>query len=474
MVATNFAAATGQRISSSAIDAAFAQALTANGGDASATTVKPVYPGGASAAYPRSMSDILGQVIRLKDFGAPGDNITESSEQINAAIAAINAIPASSQPFPVTLLVEPGYYYYNSPLTPITAPCRILATDPRGAGLRPVGNFDALTFAGSSAAALSYGGLRGLEINCSGMTGGHAVVADTTQDFTILDALIFGSSSSTFDGISLRQCGDTILEKIELLGFANYGLKGYGTFASRNGGLDTNNVVTLRDSSLCGSWNGARTTNNADAIWFDGAMQTFRVETSDCINAGRGLRLTNTPGVANPHFTQFVYGSDFEVENMYNECIRAETVIAMIFHTLFVAGSASQSNIYLGSQAYGTKLFGGESSAAYQHGIDIEGADNTEINGFDVYNNSQYVAAGLDAIHCNTSGNVRIAGGNIGKLLAKFGDAGYTAENQRYGIANVGSGYVSALGSYLLGNSGADNGGAYTGTVQNISTCRTS
>ena len=491
MVATNFAAATGQRISSSAIDAAFAQALTANGGDASETKVKATYPSGITSPYPRTLSDLHGTVIRAKDYGTSvGGGANDDWQALHDAIVAVNSIEGSSAPFPVNLLFEPGFYKYEQALPPITVPCRVISTDPRAAILFPTGGFDALQFLGSGTGALSsFAGVRGLAINCAGQTGVFSAISvDTSADFRVLDALLLANAC----GITMRQCSNIAVEKTEMDGFATYGIKSYGTGGSRNGGTDLNNVVKLQDLNLCGSADGSRVTNQADVLLFDGAVQTVRVVAVSAINAGRALHTTNTPGAPMPLDGQFFYMFDFEGENMANEVLRLENGTAFEFHTLFAAGAGSNAvknsegtvvvttsspvpNIYLGAIGR-AKFFGGETSSAGSHGMDIQGPKSVELHGFDSYFNSQAEGSVYSGINIGAVDRFSMVGGLSGANKAKLHDPGYAAETQLWGInqANTVSGaHVSAFDADLTGN--ASTGGPNTGgTILNLSTCRTS
>ena len=459
-------------------------------GDASATMVAPMFSNGASAPYPRALADILGNVVSLKSCGALG-NGGDDSAAIATWVNKINAIGAnSSTPFPVCGLVEQGFYVCSAQPPAFTVPVRIVGTEPRGAVFFPIGGFDFLRFiGGGNGVALDAAGITGVFINGAGMTGIHsAVYCDTVADFLLQDNQI----SSVPCGVTIQQCSNTIVEKLVMSGFSTYGFKAYGDYTSRNGGTNTNNVLTFRDFEFGGSADGKRTTNAAIAIWLDGAIQTVRMFGGSLINAGRGLWVTNTPGIANPFFMQFLYAYDLEVENMLNEALRLECGTAYELHSLFVAGAGSNAvensagavvvttssaipNIYLGAIGR-AKFLGGESSAAGGHGMDIQGPKSVELHGFDSYFNSQAEGSVYSGINIGAVDRFSMIGGLSGANKAKLHDAGYAAETQLWGINNantVSGAHVSAFDADLTGNASA--GGPNTGgTILNLSTCRTS
>lgn len=180
-----------------AVKSSLASKLASNG-DGSALTVAP-----AGVTAPMSLSDAFGDVVRARMFGAVGDGVTDDTAALQAAIAAVKALPASTRPR--TLYLDPGHYYVTDSLDG-TYPFSGLASSVqqgwtlKGAGASQVTIFGALSTAHPilDMTGNTRGGVRGVSIRASsGSFASCGVLACRANNFSVDDCIIDVIPSAT-------------------------------------------------------------------------------------------------------------------------------------------------------------------------------------------------------------------------------------------------------------------------------------
>ena len=439
---------------------ALLQALATIDGDVTAASATA-----KASTVARLMGERLGVVLRVKDYGAKGDNITDDSAAINRVIALANSLT-----FPTIIEYEPGFYCIRAGLIPVTGPTRMVGYGPRSAILVFYGNFDCITFQGTGGFRCADAGVEKLGIYCGNMTGGTALTVDFTQDFVGDQILI----SSPYNGILVRQSGDPTIADFEIdQARGQFGIKGYGTGASRNNGvvsaeIDKIDLLNIRNTIVSGTNRGPGIgLATAELLWIDGAVQTIDVTSTRLLDGFRGVWITNTPNVAAPLSPAFFFGRDLEVENPIAEAIRAEWCSHFEVETLWTASSNSQANLYFGPNTLMIKLIGGRTGGAWRDGIVFDGCGPADLVAHDVFGNSVYQSGAFSGVSCGPGvpRKVSICGGTLGMMS---GLPTYT-EQQAYGINNAAGGPVTAGQVDLRGNARGTNSGALIG----LATCIT-
>ncbi|KSB91255.1 hypothetical protein AS593_20895 [Caulobacter vibrioides] len=419
----------------------------ANLGQLLDTTANLLYRGIAQGVE-RPLDQKLLERVSVADFGAKGDNITDDTAAINAAVAWCN-----SQTFPRELYFPPGQYRMTAAMTPISKPLVLAGDGPRCAILVfSGGGYDCITFAGVTS-RVANGGVRGMGFYCSDMTGGTFLTVDWAQDMVFRDILVAGAYNFAY----VRQAGNTTFDCIDAQPIRGaYGLKWYGTGATRNGEQDKSDVLEMKSTILGGNLVPNERAGTVDLIWLDGFVQTFNFHRLQLFNSKHAIYTSNTPGLAYPHIPSFVIGSDLEIENSTEDGIHAEVLNTMNVSGLFCAGSVMKSGIYLGPYASMISLTGGRSNTHALHGVHIDGACNVTLTGMALFNNSHQT-------HGVASG-VRVVAGTmvalVGCTAGAPAGAGTFDNHQAYGIDNVGGLRVSAVATDFNGNVVAGKNGA--------------
>lgn len=418
---------------------------------------------GAAGRYIRLWSTQL----QIKWFGAKGDNVTDDTAAVSAALTYANALN-----FPVALYFNPGYYQLTGALTTITNSTRLVGDGPRSAILTfSGGSYDAITFKSTTPGVrVADGGIAHLGLYASGVSGGNLIVVDYAQATQFNDLLVDGP----YNFMSIRQAGNTRLSNIQASNIRGaYGIKAYGDGTTRNSQTDKIDVIELRSMSLQGSLT-IGTVSSTDLLWLDGYVQTVDIVNTSLLTAGRAIRTTNSPGVANPLWPSFLTATNLQVESPYIEAFRLEYLNTANFTNLWVSGAVTGQGIYMGPNVREVSMQG-RVHHNYYEGIQIDGSSDITVAGTWVYANSQVGSNLKSGIFLGPASvtNFTMAGGLAGKAT---GTPAYT-ENQKYGIDVAAQTNSRLLGVDTAGNAtggvfgtipqaAMDDSPTFTGTVR--------
>jgi hypothetical protein len=374
----------------------------------------------------------------VADYGASGTNGSGGTAALDTAAltAAINF--SNSVTFPVCIQVPPGFYVCTAAMPAVTKPLKIKGTNKRGAIFFPQGNFNFLTF-GTGSSRVPDCEIEDILIDASGMTGGWAVVADWTQRFAIRNSHI----ANPYNGISIRQSGNTKIHSDIDTARGLHGVLVYGTGASRNGETDKCDVIDFgADRTITGNYIPGGDTPTVDLVTLDGYAHTVTGGALRLLAGRRGFVAKNTPALAQKFGPSFVLLREIEVENTWEESVRLEHI--NVFKAgVFSATSVSESGVYLGAAANRIKLPAGDVTNHWKHGVLIDGAQDVTISSVDAFRNGGAGPGVYSGVHIVSGDNITVIGGLLGKPAFDTGGA-YT-ENQHYGINNVGGTNVTAM-----------------------------
>jgi hypothetical protein len=288
------------------------------------------------------------------------------------------------------------------------------------------------------------------------------VVVDWAQDI-LFENVVF---SNPFNGVSIRQAGNTRFIGC-LMGTVRgtLGVDVSSFNGTRNGELDTTDVLVFEATTIQSNLPSVGGTNSAIMLRLDGRVHTVQCDGLRLLNAGKGLQCLNTQSLASNLVPRFFVGSSLEVENMYAECLDLQAAREFNPAYLFAAGSHTADGVILGAGVSAFSLPRCAISSHYLHGVNINGASNVRLTNPLIYNNSLAGVGAKDGVYVKGSGTVTIDGGLIGKDTTL---PAYT-EPQKCGI-ELDPAYTGTLvlrGVDLRGNQSFalfDSGGTATGS----------
>jgi hypothetical protein len=392
-------------------------------------------------------------VIRVKWFNAKGDNRTDDTAAINAAIAYANSLQ-----FPVRLHFDPGQYRITAALREITKPIRLTGDGPRAAILAFAGSYDCITIKSTiPGVRVANAGLRGLGLYASGMTGGNLIVVDYAQGTELSDLIV----DSPYNLLSIRQSGETRLSNIHMASIrGEYGVKAYGAGGLRNDAgsrdqIDKIDVIEFRSVVFQGAAKSG-TPSNTDLVWLDGYVQTVDIVNVALLTAGRAIRATNTPKMANPLWPSFITAHNLQIESPYLEAMRLDFLNTANFSGLWISGSITENGIYAGANVREVTIQGRIENNFF-HGAQFDGSSDINLTGAWVYRNS-LVGSGLKSgiyLGPRAVTNFTMLGGLAGKAT---GSTNY-AEFQKYGIDDNAQRDGKVIGTMMNGNTDGKTSG---------------
>lgn len=376
------------------------------------------------------------QIITPQDhpFLAVGDGSTDDTAALSAWINTLNSA-ADQSPGPIGGFLPLGTFKYTSALPNISSSVTIFSDNARQGVLKPVGNFDALTFKGASSRVPNCG-LAHIRIDGALMTGGYGMVLDWLQDFNAADILI----SDAYNGISIRQCGDPKitgrLDKLRgTVGVIAQGLSSSST--ARNGQYDKIDALEL-DLTIEGV--DATATATLDACIIDGYVHTTKFRKLRALNCKSGLTTKNSAGLAQKYAPSLIRGW-VEVENVLSYGMDIQSGNDITLDDPFVSSSATVG-VRVGASVIGLEAYSLISRSNGAHGAQVlSGATSIAFYEPKVFLNGTGAAGIRDE-----SGNARIYGGRLG------GGRDGASETQAVGVQGTGATPTRVVGSDLTGN----------------------
>ncbi|VDC49719.1 glycosyl hydrolase family 28-related protein [Brevundimonas mediterranea] len=410
------------------------------------------YDLGAPGSSVRAISSKAAERVSVKDFGTRGDNETDDTAAINAAIAWCN-----DQTFPVDLQFPRGFYRITGALTPITGPLRLLGCGPRNSVLNFFGgSYDCLSYIGAgSGARCANGGMEDMGLFCGGMSGGLAIRLDYTKSLVFRNILC----DQPWDFVSMQQASDTLFDYIDSQPIrGSYGIHWFSGNGPRKGeAVDKSDILILRDVLLHGT-NATGSGATAEGVVMDGWVHSLSIQNVKLLALARGLRASNSSGAARD--PSFINGSGLEIENSYLENVKFDAVNGVWVNGIFAVGSTSETGMVFGPNARQIHLHGGRIQGNWKSGLDTE-ADVVSLTGMAIFQNSQFDSDALPGVRVLGGETIQIIGGLSGK---NAGEPAYT-EKQKFGIWNVGGSKVSAVGVDLTGNVSGGLSGTISATA---------
>jgi hypothetical protein len=338
----------------------------------------------------------------LKDFGAVGDNVTDDTAAVTAAINA-----AQAEMFTPAIYLGRGLYKVGA-LPNLTQEIQFIGDDPRSSALMISQPIQIKGVSQRTANVV----FRNMTIGGFAMSAGFAVVIDWAQDI-VFENVIF---SNVWNGVSIRQAGGVRFEGCEfdpVRGTLGVDVSSYN--GTRNGELDTTDVLVFEATIIQGSLPPVGGSSNAIMLRLDGRVHTVQCDGLRLLNAFKGLQTLNTQGLPSNVVPRFFVGSSLEVENMQAECLDLQACREFNPAYLFAAGSHTADGVILGAGVSEFAPVRCAISSHWLHGVNVNGAKSVRLIRPLIYNNS-LVGVGLkDGVYVAGSGTVTIDGGLIGK-----------------------------------------------------------
>jgi hypothetical protein len=351
---------------------------------------------------------IARSAVNVRDYGAVGDNVTDDTAAVSAAITYCQNLPFTS-----ALYLGGGFYKVTS-LPQLTKPISIIGDDPRSSALMFAGSADAISIKGVStrAAAIQF---HNLSLVGHDMTGGYLVDIDWAQDI-LFENVIF---NDPWNGVYARQIGDLQFRNCYMsLVRGTVGVDLYGANITRNGENDEIDIVIFDSVVIQANLPAIGGASSAILLRVDGRVHTIQTDGLRLLNGGIGLQTLNTPGLASNLVPRFFFGSSLEIENMQNQCVDAQAMREFKPASLFAVGSHAADGVRLNAAVADFAPVRCNISSNWFNGIDTNGAKSVRLTKPLIYNNS-LVGVGLkDGVYVSGSGFVGITGGLIGKDTA--------------------------------------------------------
>lgn len=394
----------------------------------------------------------------VKMFGAKGDGTTDDAAALGNAFSYCYSHLLAPE-----LYIPAGYYKIAQALPDISKSITITGDGPRTSMLMLHGNNSTLNIRGASARATDVT-FDNFSVNASNMTAGSlAVRLDFAQSTLFSDFMVY----DPYNGIYIRQAGETTFRDSGVDGTirGEFGIYAYGENVTRNGQNDQIDIIVFANAVLQANYQKGGAIPTAELVVLDGRIHTVQVNGLRLLNALRGLRTKNTPGLAKNLVPRFITGDALEVENTYAENILIEYGTDIWIDNVFAAGSFNADGINIKSTAGNVRFEKGSINSNKLHGLNNEGCSSLIMSNVDTFNNSLGTGNTKSGIYCAGSGHVRISGGfsGLNRSIPAY------SEPQKYGIELDVSfnGIITVDGIDLRGNAtGAfyDNNGSSTGS----------
>jgi hypothetical protein len=339
----------------------------------------------------------------LQDFGAVGDNVTDDTAALTAAINA-----AQARQFTPSIYLGGGLFNIAGSLPNLTEEIIFVGDGPHASALM-LSNPITIKGITTRAADVQF---KSLTIGGYAMTSGYAVDIDWAQDVTFENVVM----AHVWNGVKIRQAGGVRFQEVlvdVVRGAVGIDIMAYD--ATRNGEVDSCDLTIFDGVVIQSTLPAVGGTNSAVMLRLDGRVHTVQCDGLRLLNGGVGLQTLNTAALPSHLVPRFILGSSIEVENMYGRCL--DLVACREFNPdyLFAANSHTQDVIYLSAGCSGFAPSKLAVSTGYLCGIFIAGATDTRLLNPLIYNNSIVGLGAKPAVFIQGSGTVTIDGGLIGK-----------------------------------------------------------
>ena len=376
--------------------------------------------------------DLSGGVVNVLCFGADPTGVADSGSAISAAATAGEAAGVYTLTFPAGT-----YLACNSGSTIAFGAngIRLVGAGPDSTTIKCTsGTQNMLSWSGTS----FDGGVSGIKLLGTGMTGGNIISAASVQRFRIIDC-VFGGG---YNGVFLQNFNTASIAKTVFTGqTGSYAIEAQGLTAGAA------NVLDIDDTTIGFSTN---TSSSPSGIILDSSVATVDIRHVGVTKGFRGLSLTNSQSLSGTTVL-FVTALDFQVDSMYDSCIYLDgaggTSEGHLFTDIYCHHSANSHGVYITSSVSYTSFKGGVVVGSYLNGFYIAGKF-ISVSDMQVSTNSQSGSGAYPGVElAATSVGARIHDNLLGAWT------GYGAELQSYGVQlDASATLYSIIGNDLRGN----------------------
>ena len=375
-------------------------------------------------------------VVSALQFGARGDNSTDDTTALRAALATTLSV----------FLPGGRNYRTTGALTLNQDGQRLFGEGPIRSTITPSGNFNVI----QGGVNKQYQGVSNLNFDCTGMTGGATIYTNRTNRFYVSGLDIY-KPWITFEVY------DTNLGEFSTCSVQDpqgpYGIYLHGTDNS-----DRSDVIRLIDLNFGGSQAaGSRTWTG---IYWDGMVNTVESYSCTFVNAMRGLHIVNSSGssIYRPLFGIF---HDFECDFSDQEGVRIEAGEGFWFTSLYTQAAAYSTGVYVGANAASVKITNGYVRGCLKEGAEIGGQD-CAFNNVEFCFNSFPLVMIYDGVKIlGTANRIQFTGCMFGGLkgVGSVSRYGCSVDNGALSVRFAACDFYGCALGPLLDNSGSTHPG---------------
>jgi hypothetical protein len=362
------------------------------------------YTPAGTGAVATTVQSKLRESVSVKDFGADATGVADSTSAFLAAATASLSVFIPAGTYKLTsgsLSFSTGVAFIGAGQGAVTLNCTS-------------GTSNLFSWTGSATG----GGMSGVTINGSGMTGGNLISNIGQSRWTVKDCQLLNG----YNGIYVQDQNMSTLSNLFLNNqIGAYGIKGYGS------GTGAFNVLDINNIAIGFATNGA---TSPVGVILDGDAATIDMRHVQVVKGYRGLSIVNTP-----NFTlgpSFLSAYDFQSDYTYDACIYIDGGTGATqghqFTDFYAHGSLNSNGITITSSARSLNFKGGQIDSNWLRGISIAGR-YIKVTGCQIAANSIVGSAVQPGVEI---GATSIGTHLFGNLIGQW--TGVAVETQSYGV----------------------------------------
>jgi hypothetical protein len=384
------------------------------------------YTPAGTGAVATTVQSKLRESVSVKDFGADATGVTDSTSAFLAAATASLSVFIPAGTYKLTsgsLSFSTGVAFIGAGQGAVTLNCAS-------------GTSNLFSWTGSATG----GGMSGVTINGSGMTGGNLISNIGQSRWTIRDCILLGG----YNGVYIQDQNVATLSNVYFNNQVGaYSIKNYGNGTQAANVLDINNVQIGFATNISSSPTG---------IIIDGDAATIDMRHVAVVKGYRGISIVNTPNFAlGP---TFLSAYDFQADFPYDSGIYIDGGTGQTqthhFTDAYAAGSIAGDGIYINTSARYVTIKGAQISGNYKRGIYSNGR-YVKISSCQIADNSKAGSASYAGL---TLGATTIGASVSNNLIGQW--VGYALSLQSYGVEIIAgaTGYCVTNNNLLLNVTG--------------------